>query len=153
MEVSSTTSCQELRSPELEEKHPLAFKLTGTSTAPQLSSFMAVTSPALPCPGSSISMAGDYSATASCSPGFLVSLSKVLSSEGNLRSSPMGDVQAEPPPGTLPTARGEEVLGESSSLCMRAAEAALPSHLAIRVVLVTAHASDMHSYSRQLPYI
>lgn len=80
--------------PELEEKHLLAFKLTGT--APQLSSFPAVTSLALPSPGSWSPMAGHYSVTVSCSPVLLGSLSKLLS-KGNLSSSPMGDDQAEPP--------------------------------------------------------
>lgn len=98
MVLSGTTSCQELRPPELMEKTLLAFKLTGTGTAPQLSSFPAVPSLALPCLGSWSPIAGDYSVTACCSPGLLVGLSKVLSSKGNLSSSPMGDIQAEPPP-------------------------------------------------------
>ena len=96
MVLSSTMSCQELRPPELGEKHLLAFKLT--DTAPLLSSFPAVTSPTLPCPGSWSPTVGGYSVTASCSPVLLVSLSKLLSSKGDLGSSPTGNVQAEPPP-------------------------------------------------------
>lgn len=117
------------RSWDHQRKRHLAFKLTGTAL--QLS-FLTLTSLALSCPGSCSPVAEDHSPTLLGVPDESEQ-TIVKQGRSQLLSQGRRPGWASPCPGTLPAAGGEELLGKGSSTCMRAAEAALSSSLAIRV--------------------